>query len=128
MQATLKRLHSPDVWDLKHFQPPVCDNFGFLLQLMVGSSDTAGEDSFDLVVCTPDCLKHRYHVADIVIGRHYLIMFEYDYLRLINFLEKYIAACSGNTWEDIALKLGRLAHWEYEDFKPGPLKTEPTVE
>ena len=120
MQATLKRLHSPDVWDLKHFQPPVCDNFGFLLQVTVGPSDTTGEDSFDVVVCTPDWLKHRYKVTDIISSRHHLIVFEYDYLRLSSFLEKYIAACSGDTWEDIAMKLGRLARWEYEDFKPRP--------
>jgi hypothetical protein len=120
MRATLKRLHSPDVWDLEHFQPPARNNFGFLLQLMVGPSDTAGEDSLDVVVCTPDWLKHRYQLTDIIDARHHLIVFEYDYPRLTSFLKEYCAKCSGDTWEDIALKLGRLARWEYEDFKPRP--------
>jgi len=84
---------------------------------MVGPSDTAGEDSFNLVVCTPDWLKHRYQLTDIINARHYLIVFEYDYLRLTSFLKGFCAECSGATWEDIALELGRLAKWEYEDFQ-----------
>jgi hypothetical protein len=118
MRAELKSIHSPDVWDLQNYRPVTVDNFGFLIQLMVGTAETKGQDAFSVVVCTPEWLRQRYSSADILVGRHHLIIFEYNYDRLMSFLRNYCSNCIGETWEEIANRMGRLAHWEYEDFKP----------
>ena len=42
MQAELKRLHSPDIYDLTVHSPNQPDDFGFLLQAMIGPAGTFG--------------------------------------------------------------------------------------
>lgn len=121
MRAQLRRLHSPDVHDLVNFQPDVRESFGFLLQVLVGPSEGEGEESFDVVVCTPDWLRERHNPTDIIVGRHYLIVLEYNHDRLWRFLENYCSQCYGESWQDIANQLGRLGRWEFEDYKPAPI-------
>ena len=117
MQAQLRRLHSPDVIELTTFRPEESDCFGFLLQVLAGPRGAEGEESFDVLVCTPEWLKRGHKSTDFIIGRHYLIVFEYDYDRLFKYLDEYCSRCHGETWQEIAGQLGRLGKWEFEDYK-----------
>jgi hypothetical protein len=116
MRGELKRLHSPDIYDLKNYRPEEPDNFGFLLQAMIGPANQEGEESFDMVVCTPEWLK-RNHTAEIVLGRHHLIVFEYDYEGLAGYIAAYAKKCTGESWQEIAQLLCRLGKWEFEDYR-----------
>ena len=118
MIAELKRLHSPDVHDLRSFVPETSDNFGLLLQAMIGPKGTEGEEAFDIQVCTPKWLMDHHEPTDVVLGRHYLIVFGYDYDRLLKVISSYCNECSGQTWREIATQLGRLGKWEFEDYRP----------
>jgi hypothetical protein len=118
MRAKLKRLHSPDIEDLASYVSNPRDNFGFLLQIMAGPQGGEGEESFDVFVCTPEWLKQNRSQTGIIVGRHYLIVFEYNYNRLLSFLDEYCSQCSGQTWQEVAQQLGRLGKWEFEDYKP----------
>jgi immunity protein 8 of polymorphic toxin system len=112
----IKRLHSPDVYDLAGFEPEVPDNFGFLLQAMIGPMGHQGEESFDIMVCTPRWLMTEVSGQRIMSGRHYLIMAAYDYARLHEFLVDYCRHTTGLTWKEAATKLSRLGKWEFEDY------------
>jgi Immunity protein 8 len=57
VQASLRRLHSPDAWDLRSFLPTDPLNFGILTQAIIGSSEDGGEDSFDFMLCTPQWIS-----------------------------------------------------------------------
>jgi hypothetical protein len=118
MKAELKRLHSPDVDDLENFVPMIADDFGFLLQIIVGPAGDPGEESFDLVVCTPDWLKRRYKSSDIVVGHERILVFEYNYERLRAFIARYCEKCVAGTWLEIASKLSRIGRWEFEGYQP----------
>jgi hypothetical protein len=118
MRAQLRRLHSPDVQDLKTFSPLPVDAFGFLLQIMVGPEEQQGEDSFDVVVCTPDWLKRNFKTSDIILGQGRILVFEYNYERLRSFIERYCEKCVADTWQDIATKLSRIGRWEFEGYQP----------
>jgi hypothetical protein len=120
MRAELKRLHSPDVENLESYVPKPSDDFGFLLQVMVGPKNEPGEESFAVLVCTPDRLKRRHKSSDVVVGRHYLVVFEYDYGRLRRFFQEYCEQCFGVTWSELANKLGRIGKWEFEDYEAAP--------
>jgi Immunity protein 8 len=117
MRAELRRLHSPDIDDLASYAPSQ-GTFGFLLQVMAGPQGGEGEESFDVLVCTLEWLKQNRSRTDLIIGRHYLIVFEYDYERLRSFIDGYCSQCSGETWQKVAERLGRLGKWEFEDYKP----------
>jgi hypothetical protein len=116
VRAEVKRLHSPDVHDLSTFAPEDPDNFGILVQVMAGPAGEQGEESFDVVVCTPSWLSDQLGPADIRMGRHYLLVKQYDYVRLRRFVERFAAQCSGATWQEAALDLGRLGKWEFEGY------------
>jgi Immunity protein 8 len=117
VQAELKKLHSPDVLDLMKFQPE--GPFGFLLQAMVGPLGSNGEESFDVMVCTPEWFSADMK-SDIVSGRHFLFMRRYDYRALKNFIREYCASCHGESWHEVARRLDRLGQWEFEDYQPSP--------
>lgn len=87
---------------------------------MIGPKGLAGEESFDILVCTPQWLIQHHTTADIVVGRHYLFMFEYNYERLVKMISMFCDRCSGSTWKDVACRLSRLGKWEFEDYEPTP--------
>ena len=119
MQAGLKRLHSPDVLDLRNYHPDPADCFGFLLQAMIGPLGEDWEESFDIVVCTPEWLKRRYP-KDIILGEHRLIVPHFDYAALERFISNFAHRCSGTTWQEVAQKLSRPGKWEFEDYREAP--------
>lgn len=114
----LKRLHSPDALDLRSFSPtdPTC--FSFLLQAMFGPDGTEGEESFDILVCTPAWLAREVERREMVHGRHYLIVRKFDLEQIRSFLISYANKCTAKTWAEAAIKLSRLGKWEFEDYKP----------
>jgi hypothetical protein len=117
MHAIIKGIHSPDILDIdENYQPENKNNFGFLLQLLIGAREEEGYESFDIMVCSPGWLVENRYQDKIIMGRHYLIMFEYDYQRLLNWLNNYVARCTGDTWQQCVEKLSRLGKWEFEDY------------
>ena len=118
MRAVLRRLHSPDAHDLAAFRPSDADNFAFLLQILVGPDTGPGEESFDVHVCTPRWLLENHSNEEIITGRHKLIMFRYDYERLYRFIENAVNEATGSNWQEVASRLARLGHWEFEDYVP----------
>ena len=114
----LKSLHSPDV-DLETFRPqeePEC--FGFLLQAFFGPTNERGKDSFDMMVCTPVWFEQRLKEwGGVLTGRHYLFVERYDLEQIKKYLLKYLRHCTGETWSEVAEKLGRIGHWEFEDYQ-----------
>ncbi len=120
MNAEIRALYSPDVHDLESWKPPRPDSFGILLQLIAGPAGEEGEESFDVVLCTPRWIDETHGLDDIVVGRHHLIVKRYRYEAMIDFIKQYVGSCSGDTWEVVAEKLGRLGRWEFEDYREAP--------
>ena len=118
MKVAIRYLHSPDIYDLTTYVPFDRDNVGFLLQVMAGPETDEGCESFDVQVCTPKWLLNHCSKEEVIIGRHYLIMGEYDYSRLLARISAYCSRIEGSTWEELAEKLGRLGKWEFEDYEP----------
>jgi len=118
MNAQLKRIHCPTIFGLKAYKPNDPKKFGLLFQVMVGPEGLDAEESFDIEICTPLWLEDAYGIDDIVVGRHLLIVREYNYERMECFIVDYLKRCSAENWDEVAAKVARLGLWEFEDYVP----------
>lgn len=117
MKAVLKALISPDAQNLAEYIPPDKASFGLLFQLLIGPEGEEGFESFQTVVCTPKWLTDTHGKDEVVIGRHYLIVFAYNFERIMEEIQAFLDTCTGETWHEVALKVGRLGYWEFEDYE-----------
>ena len=115
MRARLNSYFSPDVDDLESFRPAKPDDYGYLLTLYVGADDDQpGEEVFYIVVCTPEWLRARYASDDLVIGHQYLIVFDYGFTKIENFIREYVESCEAPSWTELMRRVGMLGSWEFE--------------
>jgi len=117
VNAEIKLIYSLDIDDLDNYSPDDPDCFGFNLRLIAGPKGQPGEESFDIQVCTPQWLLSRFAREEVIVGRHFLIVFEYNFSRIRAKIEKSCERCTGETWNEVALKLSRLGYWESEDYQ-----------
>ena len=120
MKIEIKRFHSPDIQSLEEHRPEKNDSFCFLLQIIAGPLGEAGEESFDLLVCTPKWLSEKHDRKEILIGEHMLIVFQFDWENIKKKLIEKVEELEGEDWESLALKLDRIGKWEFRDYLPGP--------
>lgn len=117
MKAELKSLHCADVYDLSNFISHEHDNFFIYIEMLIGPKNEEASDIFGINICTPKWLLYNMKEEDIFFARHYLIVKEYDYARIYNYIKKYVDGLTGDTWDEIGLKLSRIGYWEFEDYK-----------
>jgi hypothetical protein len=119
VRAEIKYLHSPDVEpDLETYRPDDPEDVGLLVQVIVGAAGEPGEESFDVMVCTPRWLDREARRFGPLIGRHYLVVARYDFAEIRAFITKVVDAENAPTWRELAERLGRFGHWEFEDYQP----------
>ena len=116
MKPEVRRLISPDLYDLENGAPEDIGHFCLLIQAIVGPSDGPGEESFDFLVCTPSWIASVVQ-AGFLFGRHYLIVERYDYKFINNAISSLCANISGSCWRDVAERLARYGKWEFEDYR-----------
>lgn len=117
MKAEIKRLHSPDIDNLSIYSPENSNNFGFLLQVLVGIKGIESEESFDMIVCTPKWLEANFNKSDVLFGEHYLIVFQFSFERIRNKINDYIDGLTEEDWGQLASKIDRIGKWEFRDYQ-----------
>ena len=121
MKAVFRNIESTSasVPDLESFVPDDPECFGVHTIATFGSDDGPGADIFYITVCTPLWLEDLVRSqGGILAGRNLLIVVRYDYQRVERFLRDYASKCEGDSWREVAEKLGRLGEWEFEDYQP----------
>lgn len=95
--------------------------FSLLARMIVGPADTPGEESFDVTVCTPEWLAGACSQAGGILNpRHHLVITfdEFDQRALGAWLSARVEAVVADSCSEIGERLGRLGHWEFEDYRP----------
>jgi hypothetical protein len=106
---------------MNSFAPDDEGHFGFWCQALVGPVGEEGGDLFHFCVCTPSWFASEMDagkVSDPAFGRGLILVSRYDYDRVIELVARYAARCSGDDWEEVASKIGRMGRWEFEDYQP----------
>ena len=84
---------------------------------MVGPAGEPGEESFGFTLCTPEWFAQNMKDTHVP-GRHFLFVKEYDYPTLERYVRGYCQTCMGNSWKEVAEKVGLLGSWEFENYTP----------
>jgi len=87
------------------------------VEITIGSKSLKGADIFTIRLVTPAGLETLGSKMGIIATRPLLIMEEYDYENLWNWMEKTLSSCEGETWLDCVAKLKNYFDWEYDDYK-----------
>lgn len=115
MRAVLRSVYSTDV---DAYIPADPENGGVWIRLLVGPADGPGEESFDVLVCTPLWLRGVIAKKGPQIGRHRLIVDPLDLSKAKEFLRRQVESVEAPDWPTLAGKLARLGYWEFEDYQP----------
>lgn len=95
--------------------------FSFLARLIIGPADAPGEESFDVTVCTPEWLAIASRRAGgIYDARHHVVvnLDEFNQRALRDWLASRVHEAEAANWSERGQRLGRLGHWEFEDYQP----------
>lgn len=115
MKAELKRLHSPDA-DLSGGGSLPAD--ALFVQLMIGPADSPGEESFDVMVCTPDSRQTVLDPADPESDKYLLVVDRIDVGLIRAHVQDYLQGLEAPTWQELAHEIGKLGKWEFQDYAP----------
>src|ERR1700748_330034 len=116
MLSEVKGIMSTEIFDLENYKPENNENFSFLLTVTVGPKGEIGAENFDIDVCTPKWLLDNQY-DDFVLGKGKLIVFRCDMKKILARIRALFNECNGEDWNEIAVKLSRIGHWEFEDYR-----------
>ncbi|WP_456786054.1 immunity 8 family protein [Cellulomonas sp. P5_C5] len=117
MRAALRETYSlDDGVEIDTYVPRDPTNDGVRVRLMVGPADGDGEESFDVLVCTPAWLQEIVDEHGPQLGRHLLLVGTLDLPAAVSFLRDHVEALEAPDWRGLAEKLARVGNWEFEDY------------
>lgn len=115
VRPELKRLHSPDMFDLNFPTLNPSEPFCVVLPAMFGPEGLEGEESFDVLVCNAKWVEQK-SKEGAFFGHHHLIISRFDISEIRKCLINNTANYSGATWAEVASKLAKIGRWEFEDY------------
>jgi len=117
MKVEIRELFSTDTGStaLDEYSPGDPANVGILVRSVLGVSEEPGEDSFDVMVCTPNWLADHlhHHPERHIFGRHHLIVQRWDYVELRKIITGLIERLDGQDWHEFGTRLDGYMHWEF---------------
>ena len=117
MRAALRALHSPDVADLRQYLPADPGCFSILVQAIVGPEGQLSGESFDFMLCTPSWLHSEVERNGPQVGAWHVVVNAFDYDSLFAMIGDRCHRCEGASWQEVAIQVGRLGHWEFNQYR-----------
>lgn len=109
--------------EVKYFEWPGLERVDPDLQsasLVFGAGPLGGRGAevFHVTVCSPGALADLVRRDGVVIGRHFIFVASFDTALVEETVRDRVRRIDGDTWPDLAAKIGRIGLWEFEDYTP----------
>ncbi|MCG8347040.1 MAG: Imm8 family immunity protein [Chloroflexales bacterium] len=118
MKPIIKQYDATDVpGDVAQWTPARLEEVYFPLTLTIGEETTPGGDLFSIMIATPEAIRAHATLGPCFFARHWLIVREYRWERIMAVIQERLAACEAETWDAMVLRLARSFHWEFEDYQ-----------
>jgi hypothetical protein len=86
--------------------------------MMVRPAGKPGEESFDVVVCTPRSIDRWVRGNGPLIGRHHLVIERWDAARIRLYSTEAVESDGAPAWPEIATKIGRIGQVGVRGLRP----------
>jgi hypothetical protein len=119
VRAELKDLDtadSPD-GDLASFSPEDGEHFALTVTASIGPAGERGAELFDFRVCSPSWLAAGKLQKGFAFQRHTLLVERWDAELVERAIADLCLRTEGESWDEVAMKLSRYGHWEFEDYR-----------
>lgn len=116
IRAKLKDWISPDIPEVWNWRTQSPGDVRYYLEMTIGTEDRRGGDLFGLMIVSPQALV-KFEAEPAIWGRHHLIVTDYSWQVVIDHVNKVLDICKDDTWTEVAGKLSRYFHWEFEDYQ-----------
>jgi hypothetical protein len=103
--------------DPQSFDPEDPEDFCCTFGLTIGPMHSDGGEQFYLSVCSPRWMARECEKGGFFWGRNHLVVPRYDLARIQELIGKFVETCSGDSWREVAGKLGRVASWEFDNYR-----------
>ena len=115
MKAEIKDYSRTGNEDLSSYEPEDKQVFMFTLLLSIGVKGQEGADFFEVDVVSPGYLEQLNRPPFFI--RHTILAINYDVPTVVALITKYVDGLEEESWEKLVNKIGRMARWEYEDYR-----------
>jgi hypothetical protein len=109
---------------LSHIEVEAPENkthFAVDLVAFIGPEAGRGAEQFGFTLCTPSWFAENVSAPKgYWFPRHQLIVEAWDEGLVRRALHDLCVRTEGEDWGEIAIKLSRYGHWEFEDYRPYP--------
>lgn len=99
------------------YKPSVPNNFHVTASLTIGPEDREVGSDYSIEICTPLWLDHHIQQSGPVVGRHMLVVNDFDAGEIRHRIENIISQCEVGSEAETQNRLGRFFFWDFEDFE-----------
>lgn len=116
MKAIIRSIYSTDL-DIEDYRPADPFDDGQWIRLLIGPEGSDGEESFDVLVCTPRWLVREISRDKVQLVRHTLLMEKFDLARAVERLRHEVETASAESWQKLLLSLVQIGRWEFDNYR-----------
>lgn len=117
MRLIIKHAYVAEAINLRDWFPIDENDIAEFICLEIGGKGNNKSDTFIIRICTPMALVRGLEDNHIINGRAMVIMAEYNFSHLWEWLEQNVSSCEGDTWAKHVENLRQFFDWVYDNLR-----------
>jgi len=118
MRPVLRRIHSPDIPDLRTFAPTASEPWCVYVQAMLGPDSGEGEESFGFTLCNHLWVSSQVKRSGSAWIGHSLVVEAFTFAILERAITSLCSSIEGKDWQTVARRLASRTDWEFTNYTP----------